>query len=229
MDERLLETFREESLERVERMSTVLLAAEAGNSEDDAIAQLFRDAHSIKGSAGMFGRDDVGSLAGAMEDILAPARVRGALPAGAIAALLGGADAIRDAVGDDLRALAPAFAALQAAGEPPGDLAAVAPPPAQAAAGPGRDPSPERMLRVRAQKVDRLLATVGETALHGRRLRHLAAREAKVDESVHQELEHGEALVNDLQDAVLGLRTLPLETIVGTLPRAVRDLSLIHI
>ncbi len=225
MDERLLETFREESLERVERMSTVLLAAEAGNSEDDAIAQLFRDAHSIKGSAGMFGRDDVGSLAGAMEDILAPARARGALPAGTIAALLGGADAIRDAVGDDLRALAPAFAALQAAGEPPGDLAAVAHPPAQAAHGPGRDPSPERMLRVRAQKVDRLLATVGETALHGRRLRHLAAREAKVDESVHQELEHGEALVNDLQDAVLGLRTLPLETIVGTLPRAVRDIA----
>ncbi len=239
MDERLLETFREESLQRVERISTVLLAAEAGSGEADAIAQLFRDAHSIKGSAGMFGRADVGSVAGAMEDILAPARECGALPAGAIPALLGGADAIRSAVGDDLSAIAPAFAALRAVGESPLDPApragaaaapdahahAVAPPGAPPGGEPAPDRAPKRMLRVRAEKVDRLLATVGETALHGRRLRHLAAGREKADESVHQELERGEALVNDLQDAVLGLRTLPLETIVGGLPRAVRDIA----
>ena len=228
MDERLLEIFREESLERVERMSTVLLAAEAGNGGADAIGELFRDAHSIKGSAGMFGRDDVGSLAGAMEDILAPARERGVLPAGVISALLGGADAIRDAVADDVSGIAPAFAALLAAGDVPEDDTHVG-----AGAAPADAPierratrrEPPRTLRVNADKVDRLLASVGETAQDGRRLQHLAAREAKVDEAVHEELEHGEALVNDLQDAVLGLRTLPLETIVGGLPRAVRDLA----
>jgi two-component system chemotaxis sensor kinase CheA len=226
MDERLRETFREESLERVERMSTILLAAEAGNGEADAIAQLFRDAHSIKGSAGMFGREDVSSLAGAMEDILAPARERGTLPVGVIPALLGGADAIRSAVGDDLSGNAPALAALRAAGGAPRDGETGVTPPADVPVERrSADNVPQRMLRVRAENVDRLLATVGETALHGRRLQHLAARREKVNESVHQELERGEALVNDLQDAVLALRTLPLETIVGTLPRAVRDIA----
>jgi two-component system chemotaxis sensor kinase CheA len=76
---------------------------------------------------------------------------------------------------------------------------------------------------VRADKVDRLLAGVGETALHGRRLEHLTAREALVNEPLHQELERGQTLVAELQEAVLDLRTLPLQTIVGGLTRAVRD------
>jgi len=70
MDERLLVTFREESLERVERMSTVLLAAEAGNGAADAIGELFRDAHSIKGAAAMVGFGDVSRVAHRLEDIL---------------------------------------------------------------------------------------------------------------------------------------------------------------
>jgi two-component system chemotaxis sensor kinase CheA len=229
MDERLGEIFREESLERVERMSAVLLAAEAGAGDSETVAQLFRDAHSIKGSAGMFGLDEVGSLAGAMEDILASARDEGTLPAGAISALLGGTDAIRSAVGEDSSGVAPAFAALRALdGAGADDVVGpdvVGLPVGALPEAPGRDPVPQRMLRVRAEKVDRLLATVGETALHGRRLKHLAARRASVNEAVHEELQQGEALVSDLQDAVLGLRTLPLETIVGGLPRAVRDIA----
>ena len=111
MDEGLLDIFREESLERVERMATTLLAAEPEGGDAEAIAQLFRDAHSIKGSAGMFGLDQIGALAGAMEDVLSRSRESGVLSPREIPALLGGADAIRAAVADDLGATSPAAAA----------------------------------------------------------------------------------------------------------------------
>ncbi len=235
MDEGLLEIFREESLERVDRMASTLLAAEAGGGDAEAIAQLFRDSHSIKGSAGMFGLDEIGALAGEMEEVLARSREQGALSPDSIPALLGGADAIRAAVGDDSRGVEPAAAALRAlGGGGVGAPAAEAPSPAAptpaahgdpppAAPVPDRPPAGERTLRVRADKVDRLLAGVGETALHDRRLEHLTARDALADETLREELRRGRSLVADLQDAVLDLRTLPLETIVGGLAHAVRD------
>ncbi|MGX6449327.1 hybrid sensor histidine kinase/response regulator, partial [Patulibacter sp. S7RM1-6] len=82
-----------------------------------------------------------------------------------------------------------------------------------------------RTMRVAAAKVDRLLATAGETALHRGRLEHLVARAGIDDEAVRQELDRGEVLVGALQDDVLALRTLPLRTITDPLPRAVRDIA----
>src|SRR5579859_3809848 len=114
MHDSLLEIFREESLERVDRMASMLVAAESDGGDANAIAQMFRDAHSIKGSAGMFGLDRIGSLAGAMEDVLARSRERGALSPDAIPALLSSADAIRAAVTDDPRAVEPAAGPLRA-------------------------------------------------------------------------------------------------------------------
>jgi len=215
MDERLLEIFRAESEERVERMSTVLLRAEAeggGNAED--IDSLFRDAHSIKGSAGMFGLDAIGVLAGSMEESLAGAREAGRLPGSLAPRLLQAADAIRAALEGDTTALETAQGGFRATDPEPESTRPAERAPAQQGL---------RTLRVGAEKVDRLLASVGETALHQRRLEHLIG-EAGAD-AARQELEHGDALVTDLQDAVLGLRTLPLGTIVGTLPRAVRDIA----
>jgi two-component system chemotaxis sensor kinase CheA len=232
MDEGLLDIFREESLERVERMASTLLAAEPEGGDAEAIAQLFRDAHSIKGSAGMFGLDQIGALAGAMEDVLSRSRESGVLSPREIPALLGGADAIRAAVGADLAVTAPAAtAALQAldGGRAAGPAFSPAPAivpdddPAPVPAGISRRTAAEPTLRVRAEKVDRLLASVGEAALHGRRLEHLTAGDAMGDDALHEELERGQTLVADLQEAVLDLRTLPLKTVVGGLARAVRD------
>jgi|GEM_PF-1583990 len=342
MDDALLEIFREESLERVDRIAATLLAAEAGGSGGaETIAQLLRDAHSIKGSAGMFGLDKVGALAGAMEDVLARSRERGELEPRAIPALLGGADAIRAAVTDDPQRVGPAADALAALGAddapapptraapptptpptraapptlppravptppprratlppraepaapvrstpsarptatptstarpttPPAPAARPTTPPARPAPTPtpaagstpppapparpapaagGADPGPraslpgapgvatavpaaepspthsaiERTLRVRADKVDRLLASVGETALHNRRIEHMTTRDGTAGEALADELDRGRTLVADLQDAVLDLRTLPLQTVVGGLTRAVRD------
>jgi two-component system chemotaxis sensor kinase CheA len=221
MDDKLLEIFRAESDERVERMSTVLLSAEAGGGGTaDDIDSLFRDVHSIKGSAGMFGFDEIGVLAGSMEVSLADARQKGGLPGSLIPRLLQATDAIRAALDGDTTALQTAQGgfrepdSVRVSAPSTGDSEAPGPPRAERA----------RTLRVGAEKVDRLLATVGEAALHQRRLDHLIDGDSGTD-AARQELERGESLITDLQDAVLGLRTLPLETIVGTLPRALRDVA----
>jgi two-component system chemotaxis sensor kinase CheA len=113
MDPRLLEIFREETLGRADSMSEGLYAVEHGTGDSVAVATLFRDAHSIKGSAGMAGHEEVGAVAHAMEEILAPACDRGALDPAAVPALRGGVDAIRAAVAGDLSAIEAAGAALR--------------------------------------------------------------------------------------------------------------------
>lgn len=267
MDDALLQIFRDESVERIERIAETLLAVErSGVGDADAIASLFRDAHSIRGSAGMFGFDAIGDLATAMEEVLVRVRAAGRMEAAETPGLLAAADAIRAALDGDESALAPATRALTGVSQPdasqpdapqpgaPRPDAAESGAPRPNAAGPdvpqpdapkiaaargatavapeemalaGRVGSPAvaRTMRVDAGKVDALLAATGEAALHRGRLEHLLRRVALEDEAVRQELEHGEALVGELQDSVLDLRTLPLRTITGVLPRAVRDIA----
>ncbi|MGX6448886.1 Hpt domain-containing protein, partial [Patulibacter sp. S7RM1-6] len=111
MDPALLQIFRDESAERLDRMTDVLLAAErTGAGDADAVAELFRDAHSIRGSAGMFGFAAIGDLATAMEDVLAGAREAGRIAGGDAPGLLAACDAIRAALDGDESQLAPASA-----------------------------------------------------------------------------------------------------------------------
>jgi two-component system chemotaxis sensor kinase CheA len=73
----LTEIFREEATTRLDRMDEALLAMESGDAGTEAIDSLFRNAHTIKGSAGMLGFDDIRSLGHAVEDVLAGVREAG--------------------------------------------------------------------------------------------------------------------------------------------------------
>src|ERR1017187_7990902 len=76
----LTEIFREEATTRLDQMDKALLAMESGNADAETIDALFRNAHTIKGSAGMLGFEDVRSLGHAVEDILASVREEGVFP-----------------------------------------------------------------------------------------------------------------------------------------------------
>ncbi len=89
-------------------MDTGLLAIEAGDAGAEAVDSLFRNAHTIKGAAGMLGFDDIRAVAHAVEDLLAGVRDAGAFPP-ALAALL-------------LRATAALRAQVTGSGEPVEDL-----------------------------------------------------------------------------------------------------------
>ncbi len=75
--------FLDETAEELERVLNAIAAADAGQFEEDSIHQLFRAVHSLKGSASVFGYDDLSRLSHKVEAALAPIR---ALPIDKIAA-----------------------------------------------------------------------------------------------------------------------------------------------
>jgi two-component system chemotaxis sensor kinase CheA len=235
------EIFRDEVRERLDRTVEILLGAERDDPSPETIRSLFREMHSIKGGAGMFGADAVYAVADAIEDVLADARAAGRLAPALIDPLLKAADALRRIVegapadGDPVAALAAAARGVGPAG--PADSApvtpAISPPDAPAA----RSEAPvapraaatggRHSVRIDVEKVDRLVDAVGATALHQRRLERsrLGDRSAAAPGDDADGVEDGDVILDELQDAVIALRMLPLESITAPFPRLVRDMA----
>ncbi len=198
---RLLEIFREEANERLDRLVATLLAIDAGEPPADATDSLFRDVHSLKGGAGLVGLEQLRAIAHDAEETLSALRdAQQPVPAKLAGELLTAADAMRQAV-DGTEATEPA-------------VGAETPVPAS---------HPAQSVRVSAAKVDRVLDTVGGAVLHQRRLGHLLG--SHVDDRIDEALDQGELLLDELQDAAIELRALPLSAITGSLPRYARDLA----
>src|SRR5215471_19241933 len=141
VDADLLEIFQDEANGRLDDMEAALLAVEAGDAGADTIDQLFRDAHTIKGTAGMIGLEDVRTLAHAVEDVLAKIRDTGSFPTGQAGALLRSTTALRtlvnggsEPIGDLVSELTPVPAPRDAGESAP---AVPAEPPADADRGTG--------------------------------------------------------------------------------------------
>src|SRR5436309_15672350 len=73
-DPELLATFRAEVEERVASLQAGLLALETHPSPRQLVTGLFRDAHTVKGSARMLGLEGVLQVAHACEDLLGALR-----------------------------------------------------------------------------------------------------------------------------------------------------------
>jgi len=58
-----------------------------------------------------------------------------------------------------------------------------------------------------------------------RRLAHSLGEQSAVPQRVADELSTGERVLDELKDTAIGMRTIPLASIAGPLPRAVRDLA----
>jgi chemotaxis protein histidine kinase CheA len=183
-DPELLATFRAEVEERVASLQAGLLALEAHPSPRQVIASLFRDAHTIKGSARMLGLAEVLAVAHSAEDLLGALR-DGRLPVrrDLIDLLLASCDGIGgalpgidDPVPDEhLHALADA---MQRAAE--GEEPAVVP--QRTLQVPEDDDSVDDALRrggdsvrVTTAKVYELIDVVGEAELDARRVQRVSA------------------------------------------------------
>lgn len=213
LDPETLEIARDEAAECMERIERNLLALEGGGDDPDLIDALFRDAHSVKGAAGMVGWKGVASIAHSMEDKLEGARDRGELEKELIDPLLKEVDEMRQAV-----VAAAAATPTEQAPTPEVDRAGASARPTE---------EPRHAMRVDAGKVDRMLDAVGEAVLHRRRLEHIVGDRivAAGDDVAEEELDRGERLLDELQDAVIEMRTLPLSSVTAPFPRAVRDLA----
>jgi two-component system chemotaxis sensor kinase CheA len=237
-----LQLFHDEANERLDRVVEILLALERGRGPADAVESLLRDIHTIKGAAGMVGLDDVRSLAHAVEEVLVGARDEGYDPT-LTELMLRAADALRRSVDGGEPPTAELIAELTAAAQGTPAETAAAPVEATPQPAPVREPDPEpepepvatpalaadrRSIRVAPEKIDALLDLVGETVLHRRRLEHVLDGDARASQSTSDELDLGARLLGELKDTAVGMRTLPLSSIVAPLPRAVRDLAAEH-
>jgi two-component system chemotaxis sensor kinase CheA len=229
-DADLTELFRDESAERLDQMDTALLAVESGAAGAETIDSLFRNAHTIKGAAGMLGFDDVRALAHAAEDVLASVRTAGVFPPDFAAPLLRATAALRAQVNgtaEPVAGLLDDLAACRAG--PPGDgTPARAPEAGTAAASDRAAPAPAadvRTLRVPAEKIDHLLDVAGEIMQYRTRLAHSLGGQGGQAQDVAEAFGAGERMLDDLKDTAVGMRTLPLAVIAGPLPRMVRDVA----
>ena len=186
-DPELVATFRAEVEERLSSLTTGLLTLESHPRARDQVAALFRDAHTVKGSAKMLGLDSVVGVAHVMEDLLGDLRDgRMAVRKDLIDLLLVACDGIgrgmpgaTEPVTDD--DLAPIVAALQSArdGEDPVTvpvLPSAEPEPVAADDAPVEAPRHDAndSVRVAATKVYDLIDVVGEAALSARRVEQVA-------------------------------------------------------
>lgn len=70
----VLQTFYVEAQEHLELMENVLLKMDEGECNDELLNEIFRSAHTIKGSAGIFGLDHIVSFTHVVENVLDRAR-----------------------------------------------------------------------------------------------------------------------------------------------------------
>ena len=130
--ERLRQVHLAESEERLVTMESAILDLERLPDSEAPIEALQRDAHTLKGNAGIFGFDSIAQLAHAFEDALAAVKagIRNRQPADkeAISVLLKGVDAFRaglpaaqpgDQMSEAQQALAVELRTLGAFGAPP--------------------------------------------------------------------------------------------------------------
>ncbi|MFL6139538.1 MAG: response regulator [Frankiaceae bacterium] len=196
-DPELIATFRAEVEERLASLQAGLLQLEGTRSPRQAITGLFRDAHTVKGSARMLGLHGVLELAHTCEDLLGALRDgRFAVRRDLVDLLLAACDAIGRAIPGvepqlDDAALAPLTGVLREALDGREGLVPPALAPPEAAAGDeddhpagaeearsaGEARAPDRVadsVRVSADKVYELLDVVGEAELGARRVEQTA-------------------------------------------------------
>ncbi len=252
--ERLRTLFAQEAEQRLARLGQLVLELERSEVGDsaDVIAEVFREVHTLKGSAAVVGFEDVGRYAHAVEDKLGQLRSGSVIPTAAIVdALLVAVDRlgsmIWESVGGhdvDENANSAALGGLDASFGPTGPTEATeaivateateateaivdAAPPAVASLRAGRGTGGTRessgTVMVPVERLDELVRMVGEAAAGHLRVGRVLAERIGVEAANLAEFSELSRVLNDLQDRAMRTRMVPVSTITDSLQRAVRD------
>jgi two-component system chemotaxis sensor kinase CheA len=230
--------FAEEAEGRLATLSELLLELERNGGDQELLASVFREAHTLKGAAAVVGLADVLRVAHAMEEVLEGLR-RGdaaATPA-TVDALLGAVDGMREMVpavlaGDDRGDHAERLVATlhdPAPDPPPPEprSADPAPPP------PGPAPPPatagrrgrRRTIRLPVERLDDMVRLVGEASAAALRVGRLVTDQLEADPAGVPELHDLTRVLERLQERTLQARMVAFGTIAEPLRRAGRDLA----
>lgn len=213
-----LDVFVQEAREHGATLERRLLDLEARPEDRQAVDELFRAAHTLKGMAATMDFPRLADVAHAMEDLLVAIRARTrVVDRATLDALLAGRDVLvagieEVAAGRPEPDAASALARLRAP-------AAAAPTAPGLAAGAGRVST----VRVPVDRLDTLVDTVGEVVVARSRLAEVGR--AVADADLSDALGRLDRLTADLYENVLRARMMPLGVVLARFPRMVRDLA----
>lgn len=243
--------FLDESRELLDALGRDLVEMERRPGDREVVRRVFRAAHSLKGNAGFMGMEALATLAHSMENVLGAVR-DGLLDSSAdlLDLLFRGLDCCRALLAGpaeesepaELEALVARLGAVRAAtsspaeggeraarpegaGGSPGDpVAAPHAPPAAAVtppAGGARAARDTDTIRVSTVRLDRLVNLVGELMASRSRLAAFAHRLG--DRGLDEAAGGLSRLADQLQDEVLSIRMVPVQSLFQTFHRLVRD------
>jgi two-component system chemotaxis sensor kinase CheA len=235
----ILKEFVDESSEGLQRLDTLLVQLESGR-DSATVTDIFRVIHSIKGTSGLLGLNNLEKLAHAGESLLSEIRDGNRVPdKEVITALLRMVDSIRAAMelvvvkrsdaefdGSELIARLEALNTTQA-NDPSGPslvsttevLSNMEP---EAMAAPAATGVGGQHLRVDVSLLDKLMNMVGELVLVRNRILQLGHSNAAITASsqkLHQ-------ITTELQEGMMKTRMQPVSNLWDRVPRLVRDVSI---
>jgi two-component system chemotaxis sensor kinase CheA len=240
--EALLQTFLAEAEETFVHMEQALVALEARPGDDQLLHGLFRDAHTLKGAAGLVGFDAVRDLAHDLEDVLERVRRRTLRVSDRLVTLLlRSVDVLRGAVSDAAAGAAGPSEAVagfrRRLAEEAASAVEIAPsgaPPSSATGDGGEASAPQqpagsgRSLRVDVTKLDRMLDLSGEIAIARGRLGEMLERGVATHADLLEAHRETDRLYLDLQELIMKARMVPIGPSFQQHLRTVRDVATAH-
>lgn len=242
-DHALLRDFVAEGLEYVDDAQAALLAIESEPDNAEAINTVFRAFHTIKGTSAFLGLDRISALAHHAESLLDRVRKGAAQCTGVYADLaLRSVDVLRtslDAVqaalgGEPLRAPEGYDELVRALAIPDAAPAVTRAPSDRAtselgASGASRSRLPDHdvtsSVRVRTDRLDRLIDLVGELVIAQSMLAQDALARDGGRNGLSRTITHAGKLTRELHDLSMSMRMVPLKSTFLKLARQVRDLA----
>lgn len=220
--EQVRQLFGQEAAVRLAELGRLLLQLEQGVDGERLIGSVFRELHTLKGSAAVAGLDEVSRMAHRLEEVVEDVRAgRRPVTAEVIDTLLRGTDELRGAV-SGTPADVPDPPARQAAPPP----VSRAPVPDGARSEPPRNPaSGADFIMVPVERLDELTRLVGETASAHLRVGRMLNDRFDVDPAGCAEFNELSSSLNDLRDHTMRAQMVPVSTVTDQLHRAVRDLA----
>jgi two-component system chemotaxis sensor kinase CheA len=240
-DREVVALFVEESLEELQRIEQLLLAAEEGRSPPDLLAALFRAVHTIKGTSSFLAFKKIASLSHVAEDLLALLRER---PRAMRPEHLGRLVQVIDLLGRMIQAVrdqddegATDVAALSA--ELRRDVETLDAAPAETVETPAAPPAPEERaeaataarqessdgtVRVNVGLLDRMMNLMGELVLARNQVVQILKGSRETSASSQATFQRLTLVTSELQEQIMKTRMQPVARVFEKIPRLARDL-----